>query len=94
MNSVETTFNILKNHRYKLTIDIMPNSDKESDIIIDNMRTTLDIEPTILDTGEVVYYSLTLEQLVAEVFCLGVVFSEIESNHNIVCPFDYSVERV
>ena len=94
MSSIDDTFNILKNHKYKLIIDIMASTDAESEIIIDNMRTTLNIEPTVLDTGEVVYYSLTLDELVSEVFCLGTVFSDIERNYSIICPFNYCAERL
>ncbi len=92
--SLDDTFYILKNHKYKLVIDIIGNTEEESEVIIDNMRTTLDIEPTVLDTGEVVYYSLTLDELVSEIFCLGIAFSNIERDYDIICPFYYRVETV
>lgn len=92
--TINDTFNILRNHKYKLIIELMPSNDEELDIILDGMRTTLDKEPTYADTGEAIYYSLTLEELVSEIFCLGTVFSDIEREHDIVCPFDYRVERI
>lgn len=88
----DDTFNTLKYHRYTLTVSILPSSDEEIDIILDGMRTTLD-EPEITDEGVEIHRGLTLEELTSEIFCLGACYQSIESETDIVHPFEYHIEK-
>lgn len=41
------TFNKLKYHQYRLTVEILPENEDQIDEIIEGLRTTIDQEPEI-----------------------------------------------
>ncbi len=87
------TFNELKYGRYRLIITLNPSSDEEVDIILDGMRTTLDDEGIITEDGDQIFNGLDLNELTAEIFCLGTCYERISEENGIDHPFDYIVEK-
>lgn len=86
------TFNKLKYPRYKLIIELLPDDEDQIDDIINGMRTTIDREPEFDDNGNLYYENLSLEEICAEVFCLGICYREIENSLGMEVPFEYYVE--
>lgn len=94
MATAEDTFNAMRDPKFSLRLTLCTYSDKDLETVLDELRTTLDEEPYIDDEGVSIYYSLTLAELTAEIFCLGCTYSRLEENHGIEHPFDYEVQVV
>lgn len=92
----DDTFNELKYGKYKLTVAILPDHDYQVDDILDGLRTTLPDSPLynqIDDNGNCVSI-VDIDELAAELFCLGICYREIEDNLDMSHPFDYNIERM
>lgn len=73
-----------------LKIQLFPEDDDSLNAILDGMRSTVDREPIVDENGVTFIEILSDTELMAESFCLGMCYSELEED-GIADPFSVEV---
>lgn len=63
-----------------LRLVLTPATPDDADVIIENLRTTLDEEPIIDHEGDIWLHVQSDHELMMESFCLGMLYSELEDD--------------
>lgn len=75
---------------YYIVVDLQPSDEDELNVLIDELCTTRDDEPELLD-GFIIIGPLSVQEVGAEMFALGACFERIEQEQGIIFPFDFVV---
>lgn len=75
---------------FYLVVDLQPATEEDLEVLLNEMRTTREEEPVLLDRFTVIG-PLDVHELGEEMFMLGTCFERIETQHDIVFPFDFVV---
>lgn len=75
---------------YFIALDLQPADEDELLVLLDELCTTREEEPEMLDRF-IVIGPLTVQEVGAEMFALGACFERIEQEQDITFPFDFVV---
>lgn len=94
MSTPDALFKALREPKFSLTVEIKGSTLEDVDTIIESLDWSPPSFSTITDSGNIHFSCISMDELVAEVFRLGVAYNSIQTTHSIADPLGFKYEIV